>query len=200
MGDLIGVFGGTFDPPHLGHCILAEEAIHQLDLARIYWVPAGQPPHKPDRPITAVEDRFNMVNFITSRNFAFECSRVDMDREGPHYAKDTLQLLQKKYPDEKLVYLMGADSLRDLPLWKDPELFVERTHSIGIMQRPYVEYDLESLQADIPNVPDKLQFFPAPLIDISGKMIRERIKAGSPFRYMVSPEVHAYILDRNLYR
>jgi nicotinate-nucleotide adenylyltransferase len=200
MGDLIGVFGGTFDPPHIGHCILAEEARQCLELDLVLWVPAGQPPHKPDWPISSIEDRLQMVNAITTSNASFALSRVDVDREGPHYSKDTLQHLQESLPDAKLVYLIGADSLRDLPTWQDPQLFVERTHAIGIMQRPWVDYDLDAIKNKIPSLSEKLRFFTAPLIDISGQIIRERIKAGMPYRYMLPAEVYDHIQEQNLYR
>jgi nicotinate-nucleotide adenylyltransferase len=200
MGDLIGVFGGTFDPPHIGHCILAEEARQCLELDQVLWVPAGQPPHKPDWPISSIEDRLQMVNAITTSNASFALSRVDVDREGPHYSKDTLQHLQESLPDAKLVYLIGADSLRDLPTWQDPQLFVERTYAIGIMQRPWVDYDLDAIKNKIPSLSEKLRFFTAPLIDISGQIIRERIKAGMPYRYMLPAEVYDHIQEQNLYR
>jgi nicotinate-nucleotide adenylyltransferase len=129
----------------------------------------------------------------------FECSMVDIDRPGPHYAKDTLRILQEAEPESKFIYLMGADSLRDLTQWKDPQLFVNRTHAIGIMQRPWVEYDLETLQREIPGLHEKLMFYPAPLIDISGQIIRQRMKAGMPIRYMLPDAVYQYIHEHQLY-
>jgi nicotinate-nucleotide adenylyltransferase len=199
MGDLIGVFGGTFDPPHLGHCILAAEAKQRLNLAKVYWLPAGQPPHKPDWPISLPEHRLEMVKRITDADPQFESSLVDIDRSGPHYAKDTLALLQEADPTADFVYLMGADSLRDLIQWKDPQIFVERAHAIGIMQRPWIEYDLDALQQAIPGLDEKLMFFPAPLIDISGQIIRQRLKAGMPVRYMLTEAVYQYICEHQLY-
>jgi nicotinate-nucleotide adenylyltransferase len=199
MGNLIGVFGGTFDPPHIGHCILAEEAWHLLGLDCVYWVPAGEPPHKPDWPVSPIEDRIAMVKKITVNHPWFELSRVDVDRQGPHFAKDTLKILQTQDPKAKFVYLMGSDSLRDLMLWKQPEVFVQRAHAIGIMHRPGIDYDLETIQEQIPAISAKLQFFPAPLIEISGQMIRRRIKDGLPVRFMVTRDVYDLILQRSLY-
>jgi nicotinate-nucleotide adenylyltransferase len=199
MGDLIGVFGGTFDPPHIGHCILAEEACTHLGLDSVYWVPAGKPPHKPDLPISPFHLRLRMVEYITAQNTKFQLSRVDIDRSGPHYSKDTLIFLQENQPEARLVYLMGADSLRDLAQWEDPDVFVQRAHSIGIMQRPGIEYDLSEIQKQIPTLSEKLIFFPAPLIEISGQSIRQRRKAGLPYRYMLTPEVYEYIQHQKLY-
>lgn len=200
MGNLIGLFGGTFDPPHIAHCILAEEAYHALRLDRVYWIPAGQPPHKPGWPISDVQFRIEMVESITHQNPSFECSRVDIDRSGPHYAKDTLIHLRELEPDAKFIYLMGSDSLRDLLTWKDPEEFVGQTDEIGIMKRPGVEYDLDQIQEKIPALARKLRFFHAPLIEISGHTIRQRIHQGLPVRYMLTPEVYDLILQHKLYR
>ncbi len=200
MGDLIGLFGGTFDPPHIGHCILAEEAYHALQLDLVYWIPAGQPPHKPNWPISDIHIRLEMVESITCQNPTFECSRIDVDRPGPHYAKDTLFQLRELQPDAKFIYLMGSDSLRDLLTWKDPEIFVERTDEIGIMMRPGVDYDLSQIQEKIPGLDEKLRFFPTPLIEISGQTIRKRIQKGLPVRYMLTPEVHDIIVQHKLYQ
>lgn len=200
MGDLIGVFGGTFDPPHLGHCILAQEAGYHLGLEQTYWIPAGQPPHKPERPISPIEDRVRMVDLITAVDPAFELSRVDADREGPQYSKDTLLILQDELPDAKLVYLMGADSLRDLSQWKDPDVFVSRAHAIGVMLRPGIDLEMERILKEIPSLQGKIQFFPAPLVEISGHTIRQRIHDGLPCRYMLPLAVYDYICQRKLYR
>lgn len=200
MGSLIGVFGGTFDPPHIGHCILADEALQHLGLDMIYWVPAGEPPHKPNWPISPVEQRLRMLAYITEQHPSFTLSSVDVDRPGPHYSKDTLRFLQADQAEARFVYLMGADSLRDLTQWKDPEQFVERAHAIGIMQRPSVEVDHDRNQRLIAGLSEKLIFFPAPLIDISGQSIRQRVKLGQPYRYMLTPEVYDHIRQHKLYQ
>ena len=115
----VGIFGGTFDPPHVGHLILAEECRTQLRLDRLLWVVTNQPPHKLDQTLSPVEKRVEMVQLSIAGNSHFELSRVDIDRPGPHYAVDTVRLLQEQLPEAELFYLMGGDSLHDLPTWHD---------------------------------------------------------------------------------
>ena len=114
----LGVFGGTFDPPHLGHLILAAEACSKLELERLLWVLTPDPPHKLDRKITPLEHRLAMVTLAIQDTPAFELSRVEIDRPGPHYMVDTLGLLMKAHPSAELVLLIGGDSLSDLPTWQ----------------------------------------------------------------------------------
>ncbi|TFH35722.1 MAG: nicotinate (nicotinamide) nucleotide adenylyltransferase [Anaerolineales bacterium] len=199
MGDLIGVFGGTFDPPHIGHCILADEACHWFDMDRVYWVPAGQPPHKPGRPISRIEDRLAMVANITSQNPCFELSRVDVDRPGPHFAVETLALLRRDQPDAEFIYLMGSDSLSDLHAWHEPHRLLQQCQAIGVMQRPGTAFDLDQLDTEIPGLHEKVRVFPAPFVDLSGYSIRQRVKAGLSVRYMLTAEVNDLIFQRKLY-
>ena len=116
----IGIFGGTFDPPHLGHLILADEAHAQLELDRLLWVLTPDPPHKLHQSITPLVDRLDMLRATIAGNNAFELSMVDIERAGPHYAVDTLLILGRSYPGDALIYVMGGDSLRDLPTWYRP--------------------------------------------------------------------------------
>ncbi len=132
----IGIFGGTFDPPHIGHLILAAEAHAQLGLDRLLWVLTPDPPHKQDRVITLLEHRLAMVRLALADAPEFELSTVEMDRPGPHYALDTVKIIADQNPGANLVYLMGGDSLRDLPLWHRPADFVKACHFIGVMRRP----------------------------------------------------------------
>jgi nicotinate-nucleotide adenylyltransferase len=196
----LGIFGGTFDPPHLGHLILAAEAHAQLGLDRLLWVLTPDPPHKQDRTITPLEHRLAMVRLALEAAPEFELSTVDMDRPGPHYAVDTLRILAARNPGAELVYLMGGDSLRDLPLWNRPEEFVAACSLIGVMRRPGDAIDLSSLEAKFPGLAAKVSFVGAPLFDIAAHEIRQRIAAGWPFRYFLTPGVYEYIISQKLYR
>ena len=118
----LGIFGGTFDPPHIGHLVLASEAYHQLKLDRLLWVLTPRPPHKPNQQITALEYRIEMVQAIVEDEPTFELSRVEIDRPPPHYAVDTVEILGKRFPGARLIYLVGGDSLRDLPLWRHVQI------------------------------------------------------------------------------
>jgi len=136
MRQRLGIFGGTFDPPHIGHLILAAEAHSQLSLDRVLWVLTFYPPHKTEQSISPLSDRLDMVLAAISDDPRFELSRVDIDRPAPHYAVDTVRLLKETCPQSELVYLMGGDSLKSLPYWYKPLEFVAGCHSLGVMRRP----------------------------------------------------------------
>jgi len=195
-----GVFGGTFDPPHVGHLILAEEALAQLGLGRVLWVLTPDPPHKQGRRIAPLADRYAMLLAAVADNPSFEVSRVDIDRPPPHYAVDTVRLLAKEYPKDEIEYLMGSDSLRDLPTWYRPENFVEACHAIGVMRRVDVRLDLDSLEQTIPGLKAKVRWIDVPLIEIASSSIRERVASGEPYRYYLPPAVFEYIRQHSLYQ
>ncbi len=200
MADLIGVFGGTFDPPHLGHLILAEEARSQLGLDRVLWVVTGRPPHKPDWPISDLNHRLAMVALAIEDNPGFQISRADIDRLPPHFSHGTLSWLADENPGSELVFLMGSDSLRDLPTWNEPGTFIKLTDKIAVMLRPQVEVDLGQLTEQFPALERKVTFLKVPMVEISGEVIRERVQANRSYRYFTTPAVRAYMETNKLYR
>ena len=121
MSDNVGIFGGTFDPPHLGHLILASEALDQLGLARLLWVLTPMPPHKLDREITPLDHRLAMLNLALADWPQFQLSTIEIDRPGPHFTLDTVRLARAQHPGASMTLLIGGDSLRDLPSWHCPE-------------------------------------------------------------------------------
>ena len=195
----IGIFGGTFDPPHLGHLILAAEARAQLGLERLLWVLTPNPPHKQGQSIAPLPQRLEMVKLAIEHDPQFELSNVDMSRPGPHYALDTVQLLAGQNPGAKLVYLMGGDSLRDLPTWHRPAEFVSACHLIGVMRRPGDAVELATLEKSLPGLSAKVRFVEAPLLEIAAREIRARIAEGRPFRYFLPEGVYEYIISQGLY-
>lgn len=195
----IGIFGGTFDPPHIGHLILAAEAYSQFDLDRLLWVLTPDPPHKLDRSITLLQHRLAMVGLALADAPEFELSRVDIDRQGPHFAVDTVKIIANQNPKANLIYLMGGDSLRDLPLWHCPADFVAACQLIGVMRRPDDAVDLPGLEKQFPGLTGKVRFVEAPLLDIAAHEIRARIAANQPFRYFLPADVYEYIKMNNLY-
>lgn len=197
---MIGVFGGTFDPPHLGHLILAAEGAAELGLERVLWVVTGDPPHKPDRAISPAEVRVEMVERAIRGDGQFALSRADLDRPQPHYTVGTLRWLREYGVDGPLAYLMGSDSLVDLPQWQRPAEFVAACDRIGVLRRPGSQVDWDPLQAALPGLRDKVHFFDAPNVGISGQDIRARVAAGRPYRYFVLPRVAEVIEQRELYR
>lgn len=198
-GERLGIFGGTFDPPHVGHLILAGEAVVQLDLSRLLWVLTPVPPHKLNQPITPLELRLPMLQHIVEADRKFELSRVEMDRPGPHYAADTIHLLGERHPSATLVMLIGGDSLHDLPTWHMAADLVAACHEFGVMRRPGDAIDLADLEASLPGLKAKVRFVDAPLLDIASSEIRRRVRQGLAFRYYLTPEVYEYILSSGLY-
>ncbi len=196
----IGIFGGTFDPPHVGHLILAEEARHQLRLDRLLWVLTPDPPHKQKQRITPCGLRLELLQAALRDNPAFELSRVDIDRPGPHYALDTVRLLAQQYPHADLVYLVGEDSLRDLPTWYHAPELVAELAGLGVMRRPGGAADLALVEEAISGISARVQWVKAPQLDISSRQIRMRVAGGLPYRYFLLPEVAEMIAEIGLYR
>jgi nicotinate-nucleotide adenylyltransferase len=200
MEERIGIFGGTFDPPHLGHLILASEARAQLHIDRLLWVLTSVPPHKLDQTISPLEDRLAMLKLAVAGDPAFEVSRVDIDRPGPHYTADTLRLLSAEYPRAAVILLLGGDSLHDLATWHEPGALVAECDEIGVMRRPDISIDLSDLEQKIPGITAKVRFVDAPLLEIASHEIRKRAREGLPFRYYVPAGVYEYIVKNSLYR
>jgi len=200
MNERIGLFGGTFDPPHLGHLILASEARTQLNLTRLLWVLTPTPPHKLNQFISPVEDRLAMLKLALEDEPAFELSTMEMERPGPHYTLDTLQVFADKYPAAELVLLLGGDSLGDLPTWHRPADLVAACHQIGVIRRPGDSVDLSALEGQIPGLTSKVRFVDAPLLEIASREIRRRASSGSPFRYYLLPSVYKYVVEHRLYQ
>ncbi|HZW04344.1 MAG TPA: nicotinate-nucleotide adenylyltransferase [Anaerolineaceae bacterium] len=196
----IGIFGGTFDPPHIAHLVLAAEACDQLKLDRLLWVLTPDPPHKVGWEITPLPARIEMLRAAIADNPLFELSRVDIDRPAPHYAVDTVSLLREQYPGAGLVYLVGGDSFHDLPQWYRPDALVASVDGIGVMRRPGDRVDLAAISARIPGIEARVQFVDAPLLEISGRMIRQRARQGLHYRYFLPPAVYAQIEALGLYQ
>jgi nicotinate-nucleotide adenylyltransferase len=196
----IGILGGTFDPPHIGHLILASETAHQLELSRLLWVLAPEPPHKQDQSITALPHRLEMLKRTIVDNSMFEVSRLEIDRPGPHYTIDTVRLLTKQEPDADIILLLGGDSLRDLPTWRLCTDLVTAVSKIGVMRRPGDFFDMPALESQIPGLTEKVNFIDALLQNLSSSEIRRRVITGEVYRYYVHPAVYDYIEVNHLYR
>jgi nicotinate-nucleotide adenylyltransferase len=196
----MGIFGGTFDPPHVGHLILAAEARDQLNLERVLWVITPDPPHKLHQAISPLDIRLELVEAALQADAGFEISRVEMDRPGPHYTVDTVQILARQNPQAELFYLMGGDSLHDFPTWRRPQQLLNCLAGIGVMRRPQDFIDLPRLERALPGIVSKLHFVDAPLLEISSSTIRKRIAADQHFRYFLPGPVYELIQTRQLYR
>ena len=195
----IGLFGGTFDPPHIGHLILASEARSQLRLDLLLWMLTPTPPHKLRQKITSLDQRREMVERAIAGETAFELSLLEAERPGPHYTLDTVRLVAERFPGADVVLLIGGDSLRDLPTWHRPTELVSACKQIGVMQRPHNPPDLTALEKTLPGLGKKLRFVQAPLLEIASSEIRKRARNGKPYKYYLREAVFEYIMRQGLY-
>ena len=195
----VGVLGGTFDPIHVGHLILAEEARDQLGLSIVYFVPAGDPPHKRDRKLAPVEDRLEMITLALAGNRRFEASRVDADRPGPHYTIDMVQVFQQQLPPNgELYFLMGYDSLAELPQWHEPAQLLAACHLVALT-RYDVPLDWGHLEQALPGVRERVTLLDMPELEIASHQIQQRVRVERSIRYLVPDSVCRYIEARRLY-
>lgn len=195
----IGFFGGTFDPPHIGHLILASEAAQQFGLSRLLWALNPDPPHKQEQDITPLSHRLEMVQRTISNNPLFELSRLEIDRPGPHYTINTIRYLAEQEPNAEIFLLIGGDSFRDLPTWRLAPELVAAVSKISVMRRPGDSFNMPAIEAQIPGLTDKVSFIDALLLNLSSREIRRRIAEGDEFRYYVHPFVYEYIKSNHLY-
>jgi nicotinate-nucleotide adenylyltransferase len=191
----IALFGGTFDPIHLGHLICAEEVREAFGLERVWFVPARQPPHKPDDPLRASpEDRYRMVCLAVEDHSAFAVSREELDREGKSYAIDTVRAFRQRVGNETGIYwILGVDSLLDFHTWREPHALLGLCTLVAVT-RPQYDPGLipESLRG-------RVRLFPTTELGISATDIRERVRAGRSIRYRTPPPVERYIREHGLY-
>jgi nicotinate-nucleotide adenylyltransferase len=196
----LGILGGTFDPIHHAHLVAAQEAHQQLELDRVLFVPAGDPPHKPSRPLSAAHHRFRMLEVAITGQPHFSISRVDLDRPGPCFTVDTLTLLRSEMgPGPTFFFIEGADSLADVLTWYQPQRLIGLCE-LAVVERPGVEIDLPQLERQLPEITSRIHWVQMPLLEISSSDLRARVRAGRPISYLVPPAVEAYIREHELYR
>jgi nicotinate-nucleotide adenylyltransferase len=194
----LGILGGTFDPPHIGHLVLAETARVQLALDRVLFVPVGQPPHKVARPITGATHRVGLVQAAIAQNPAFVLSRADLDRAGPHYTVDMLALVQGTYPEAVLYLLLGGDSLAELHTWWDPAGIAAQAR-LAVMTRPGSQVDMDLIERTVPGIRSRITQLDVPPLGISSTDLRRRVRQRLPVRYLVTEPVATYIREKRLY-
>lgn len=199
----VGVFGGTFDPVHTGHLLLAEQAREQGRLDEVWFVPAPRPPHKDEPDLTRFEQRVEMLALALAGNPAFRIDELEKERSGPSYTVDTLAELRRRHPGNEFFLLVGSDTLVDLPHWYEPVRVLEQA-GLLVMARPGSDVPtVEQLQAQLPmpgDAPLRLQVIETPQIDISSRDLRRRAAAGRSLRYFLPRAVECYIHDKRLYQ
>lgn len=198
----IGLFGGTFDPPHYGHLLAAQEVAWRLELERVLFLPTRQNPLKQGEVISPVEDRVRMVALAIADNALFELSRADLDRPPPSYTVDLLRAVrEERGPDTELFFLGGADLVAELPAWHAPDevLRLATFVAIGRPGWPAPSALVERLQAELPAARERVVALSPPGVDISSSDIRERVRLGQPLRYLLPERVAAYVRELGLY-
>jgi nicotinate-nucleotide adenylyltransferase len=188
----LGILGGSFDPIHLGHLMIAQEALWQCKLDAILFVVTANPPHK-RAPEADVEDRFRMVELAVSGEPAFEPSRIEIERGGESYTAETLRELRRIYPNASFCLIVGADSVLDFSVWKEPEAVIDMAQ-VAVAPRP--GFDLSKME---PRLQGKTVVFQSPTLALSSTMIRKRLHEGKPVRFLVPDVVEKYIRERGLY-
>jgi len=196
----IGVLGGTFDPIHQGHLVIAEEAVSSLNLAEILFVPAGQPWLKMDYPISAAEHRVQMVRLAIAGKPGFRLSTMEIERDGPTYTVDTIAQLQAQLgAGTELFFILGWDNLNELPQWREPARLVELCHLVAGPRPGYPLPDLDALETVIPGLTSSTIILDTPQIDISASEIRQRVAQGLSISHLVPEPVDRYIREHRLY-
>lgn len=191
----VGVMGGTFDPIHHGHLVAASEVQAWFDLDEVVFVPTGDPWQKSDRTVSPAEHRYLMTVIATAANPRFTVSRVDIDREGPTYTRDTLLDLKAAMPDAELYFITGADALTEIFTWRDPDELFELAQFVGCTRPGYTmdETTLSALPAN------RVTVVEIPALAISSTACRERARHGEPVWYLVPDGVVQYISKHHLY-
>ena len=196
----IGVIGGTFDPIHRGHLSIAEEARVRLNLAQVLFVPAGQPQLRTDTPVSPVEQRVQMVRLAITNEPCFKLSTVEIERSGPSYTVDTIAQLNKQVgAGDELFFIMGWDSLSQLPQWKEPSELIKLCQLVVVPRPGFPNPDLDSLSTAVPGLSRLVILLDRPRLDISASRIRDRVSRGLPVNHLVPDTVERYIRDQGLY-
>lgn len=196
--------GGTFDPIHYGHLVVAEEVRTSLQLPEVVFIPAGQPPHKAQEDITTASHRAAMVALAIASNPYFTLSSVEIERSGPSYSVDTLRLLRQQWGAQvELSYIIGWDSLEELHHWHEPVALLEQITHLVAVRRPGHEEEpgyKDLLEGRLPGITKKLLVVPAPQLEISATDLRQRVAEGRPIKYQTPESVEQYIMEHSLYK
>ncbi|MBF8303840.1 MAG: nadD [Dehalococcoidia bacterium] len=197
----IGIYGGTFDPIHMGHLIVAEEARQRLKFEKVLFTPAGLPWMKWPQTISSPQHRLEMLKLAIASNPFFHISNVDLENPGPSFTVETMRALKKEYGDSgNLYFILGVDSIRELPKWHEPHKIISYGKLVAMARPGCEELDWGGLEGAIPQAKDHIILIKGPLIDISSTEIRRRVAEGISIRYMVPEAVENYIHTHGLYR
>jgi len=194
----LGILGGAFNPPHIGHLICAQEALVQLELDSVVFVPVGEAPHRELQDDPGPEARFEMVELAIADDERFASSRIEIDREGPSYTVDTLEQLSEESPGDELFLILGGDQAAALASWHEPAKVLERA-TLAVFER--MSWGRNAIVIKIGRMPgaERVRYLDMPLIQVSSSAIRRRVREGVPIRYLVPDKVVDYIATHELY-
>lgn len=197
----IGVLGGTFDPVHIGHMVIAEAAMREVELSRVIFVTAGDPWLKGHRCIAQGEHRLAMTELAIAENLSFSAASIDLDRPGPSYTVDTLSELKSELGvDAELYFILGMDALDSFPEWKEPERIISICRLVAARRPGCLDIDLKQMERDLPGISKHITILKNPLSDISSSDIRERVASGLSITGLVHAAVERYIMEKGLYK
>lgn len=194
----VGILGGTFNPPHLGHLVCAQEAYRELELDRVMLIPARIPPHKPVEHEPGAHHRLELCRLAVAGDERFGVSEIELHRDGPSYTVDTLVALTTEAPKTKFFFIVGGDIAAGLPRWRQPERVLELATLAIAKRRGTARASVDTALSELPGS-EQARFFQMPRIGVSSTMIRRRVRAGQPIRYLVPDSVAQYIDDHGLY-
>jgi nicotinate-nucleotide adenylyltransferase len=194
----IGIIGGTFDPPHIGHLVIAEQAYFQLGLDVVWFAPVGQPPHKTNNRVSPVTHRIEMTRLSIKGNPHFILSTADVDRPAPHYITVLFDMLVAQQPDTEWHLIIGADSLTEMPRWYQPQRLLQLTR-LAVAARVTAQPDMDTLETALPGIGARVDWLDCPMIDLASRELQRRVVAGLPIRYMVHEDAENYITSYHLY-
>lgn len=184
----IGIIGGTFDPPHIGHLIIANEALHQLNLDKVYFMPNQEPPHKVRNDGASGMERIHMLEMMIQKHPRFFIEPIELEREGRSYSYDTMKILTETNKEDEYFFIIGGDMVEYLPKWYKIDELVSIIQFVGVNRPGY------SIETDYPIIPIEV-----PLIELSSTMLRDRLKSGQTVKYYLPDELIDYIKERGLY-
>ena len=194
----VGILGGAFNPPHIGHLVCAQESLIQLELESVLFVPVGEAPHRELENDPGPETRLEMVEPATEDDDRFAGSRMEIDRDGPSYTSDTLRELHAAQPDDEHVLILGGDQAAALPEWHEPEQVLELAQ-VAVIERSNWSRNAVGIRVGRLKGAERIRYLDMPVIQVSSSSIRRRIAAGLPIRYLVPDRVASFIDSKDLY-
>jgi nicotinate-nucleotide adenylyltransferase len=195
----VGILGGAFNPPHIGHLVCAQEALVQLELEKVLFIPMGEPPHRTLDADPGPDERFAMTELAIAGDQRFEVSRVEIEREGPSYTVDTLRGLRESSPDDELFFILGGDQAAALATWREPEEVLSLA-TLAVVERIGGTRNAIGIKISRLRGADRVRYLDMPLIQVSSTAVRRRVGAGLPIRYLVPDAVAEHIESGGLYR